>query len=101
MWFQRRLRGRIPPPRQLLLLVSLGAITCVLGAVLVTRVQLLPDVVDLTSVLTFAGFGGLFATTAGAASRLSPDRLGRVAMLGQLVGAVVGIFVVVILATLG
>jgi hypothetical protein len=65
-----------------------GAILATPGfAIVETRVQLLPDVIDVSVVLTGAGFGGLLTMSAGAAMRLEPDRLGRVTMLGQLVGA--------------
>jgi hypothetical protein len=64
--------------------------------VVTTRVQFLPDVIDFTIVLTAAGFGGLSASGIGAAFRFGPDRLGRLTLFGQLVGAVGGsLFLVV------
>jgi hypothetical protein len=81
--------------------VSLIAVTCALGAVLVTRVQLLPDVIDFTFVLTSAGFGGLVLMALGIALRMTPDRLGRVTVLGQLLGAVAGGLVLVIAIVAG
>jgi hypothetical protein len=65
-----------------------------IGAV-ATRVELLPDVVDLTFVLTTAGTGGLTLTAIGALARFDPDRLGRIALFGQLVGALVGLLIVI------
>ena len=62
-----------------------------MGAVVVTRVQLLPDVIDFTFVPTCAGFGGLAFMAVGAVLRFTPDRLGRITVFGQLTGAVVGL----------
>ena len=92
LWFQRGRRGRILPPRPVL--VSLMAVT--LGTVLVTRVQVLPDVIDFTFILTSAGFGGLMSIAIGAACRFSPDRLGRLTVFGQLVGASAGALTLVV-----
>ena len=64
---------------------TLGVLTGFVAA-LATRVQLLPEVIDVSVVLTGAGFGSLLACAVGASCRLSPDRLGRVALLGTLVG---------------
>jgi hypothetical protein len=63
----------------------LGLVTGVVAAV-ATRVQLLPDVIDLSVIPTGAGLGSLLACGIGAACRLDPDRLGRVTLLGTLVG---------------
>jgi hypothetical protein len=54
------------------------------------RVQLLPDVIDMSFVLTFSGGGGLLATFVAAALRLDPDRPARLVVLGNLLGACVG-----------
>ncbi len=54
------------------------------------RVQLLPEVIDMSFVLTFSGGGGLLATFVGVTLRLDPDRLARLVVLGNLVGACVG-----------
>ena len=75
----------------------LGLLTAA-AAALATRVQSLPDVVDLSIILTGAGLGSLMACGIGAACRLDPDRLGRVALLGTLAGAgVTGIVLVLAL----
>ncbi len=57
---------------------------------LATRIQLLPDVIDLSFVLTFSGGGGLVATCAAASLRFEPERLARVVVLGNLLGAAFG-----------
>lgn len=64
------------------------------------RFQLLPDVIDVSYVLAFSGFGGLVTTLAGAILRFHPDRLARLVVFGNLLGAVAGSFVFV-LAALG
>lgn len=66
-------QGANPAASTLFPLVGLIAVT--LGTVLVTRVQLLPDVIDFTFILTCAGLGGLMSIAIGAACRFSPDRL--------------------------
>ena len=55
-------------------------VAAALVAVVTTRVQLLPDVIDFTVVLTAAGFGGLTASGLGAGLRFGPDRLGRLTL---------------------
>jgi hypothetical protein len=62
------------------------------------RVQLLPEVIDITFVRTFSGGGGLLATFVAAALRLDPDRLARVVVFGNLVGACGGLFVFALVA---
>jgi hypothetical protein len=64
---------------------GVGLITGIVAA-LATRVQLLPDVIDLSVIPTGAGFGSLLGCAVGAALRFEPDRLGRVALLGTLFG---------------
>jgi len=55
------------------------------------RFQVLPDVVDLSSVLTLSGFGPGFVTALiGAGLRFEADRLARLVLLGNLVGGVAG-----------
>jgi hypothetical protein len=61
-----------------LLVVGAGA-----TAVVTTRVQLLPDVIDYTVILTGAGLGGLACMSAGAALRFDPERLGRLTVLAS------------------
>lgn len=51
-----------------------------------TRFQLLPEVVDPSYVLTGAGLGGLGGAAYAALRRFPPERLGRVVLLGNLVG---------------
>ena len=75
---------------------SLIAVAAALIAVVTTRVQLLPDVVDFTVVLSATGFGGLTASGIGAALRFGPDRLGRLTLFGQLVGAMGGFLFLVV-----
>jgi hypothetical protein len=62
----------------------LGVVTGLV--VLATRVQLLPDVVDLSAIPTGAGLGSLLFCAFGAARGYDPDRLGRLALLGTLLG---------------
>ena len=76
----------------------LGALTGAVAA-LATRVQLLPDVIDLSAVPTGAGFGSLLFCAFGAACRYDPDRLARVALLGTLLGgACTGLYLLLALA---
>jgi hypothetical protein len=83
-------------PLPALLAIAAGAI-----AVVVTRVQLLPDVIDFTVILNGAGLGGLSCMAAGAALRFGPDRLGRVTVFGQLAGGMGGLVMLVILLIAG
>jgi hypothetical protein len=67
-----------------------GLVVGVVGTIaasLATRFQLLPEVIDVSFVLTGAGLGGLGGALYAALLRFSPDRLGRVVLLGNLVGA--------------
>jgi len=74
--------------------MSHHAVSWILGilvgfvAALATRVQVLPDVIDLSLIPTGAGLGSLLACAIGAACRLDADRLARVALLGTLLGGV-------------
>jgi hypothetical protein len=54
------------------------------------RFQVLPDVVDLSHVLTLSGFGGFVTALIGAGLRFEADRLARLVLLGNLVGGVAG-----------
>jgi hypothetical protein len=56
------------------------------AAAISTRFQLLPEVVDPSYVLTGAGLGGLGGAAYAALRRFPPERLGRVVLLGNLVG---------------
>jgi hypothetical protein len=77
------------------LAVGAAAAGALVGAV-ATRFQLLPDVVDLSFVLTASGLGGLLCTLGGVAAGLPYDRLVRVIILGQVLGGLAGAAVVVI-----
>lgn len=78
-----------------LLGVFAGCAAAVVAAV-ATRVQLLPEVIDLSIVPTAAGTVGLLFAGYGAARRFGPDRLGRITLLGNLVGAVLALLTVVL-----
>jgi threonine dehydratase len=78
----------------LALVLAATAAAVVAGAVS-TRFEALPDVVDLTFILTAAGTGGVLATLVGALLRFDPDRLARLALFGQTLGAAAGAIVVV------
>ena len=62
-------------------------VTCVVEAI-ATRVQLLPDVIDLSLIPTGAGLGSLLLVGYGALRRFEPERIGRLALFGTLVGDV-------------
>ena len=73
------------------LLLVYAAITAILTAVIAavaTRVQLLPDVIDLSFIPTGSGIVSLILVFYGAARRLDSERLGRLALLGTLLGGV-------------
>lgn len=72
------------------------AVVTALFALLATEYRLLPEVVDPTIILNAAGLGALFATLVGALLRLDPDRLGRLTLLGTVVGALGGIILFLI-----
>jgi hypothetical protein len=71
----------------LILIYALFAaiITAVVAAV-ATRVQLLPDVIDLSLIPTGSGLGSLLLVGYGALRRFDPERIGRLALFGTLVG---------------
>jgi len=75
-----------------------AALLAAITAAIATRVQLLPDVIDISIVPTGAGIGSLALTFYGAVRRFDPDRLARVSLLGTLVGA--GITTVLLLLAL-
>jgi hypothetical protein len=64
------------------------------------RVQLVPDVLDLSVVLEASATCALLATIIGASLRFDADRLAKLVVLGNLIGAGVGT-VVLILGALG
>ena len=70
---------------------AVGAFTAtitVTTASFATRVQLLPDVVDISSIPTASGVVSLIAVFYGALRSYGPDRVGRLAMFGTLLGGV-------------
>ena len=71
------------------LLGVLAGFAAAIAAAIATRVQLLPEVIDISIVPMAAGVGGLFAAGCGAALRFRADRLARITLFGNLVGAVV------------
>jgi hypothetical protein len=70
----------------------------VIGHAVAVRFQLLPEVVDVSYVLTFSGFGGLLATMVAAALRFDADRLARLVVLGNLLGGLAGTLAVALVA---
>jgi hypothetical protein len=62
------------------------------------RFQLVPEVIDLSYVLAFSGFFALLATLIAAALRFEPDRLARLVVFGNLVGAVIGTVILLLAA---
>jgi hypothetical protein len=71
-----------------LVYAALAAIATAVVAAIATRVQLLPDVIDLSLIPTGAGLGSLILVCCGALRRFEPDRIGRLALFGTLVGGV-------------
>jgi hypothetical protein len=51
-----------------------------------TRVRLLPEVVDISLVPTTAGCFSILFAAVGAARRLPMERIGRLTLLGTLLG---------------
>jgi hypothetical protein len=64
------------------------------------RFQLLPEVIDLSFVLAFSGFFALLATLVAAVLGFEPDRLARLVVFGNIVGAAIGT-VILLVAALG
>ena len=58
----------------------------VAAAAIATRVQVLPDVIDLSLIPTAAGFGSFVSVTVGAAMRFEPERIGRLSLFGTVLG---------------
>jgi hypothetical protein len=77
------------PDHPLRPIAAVIAILGALAAALASRVQLLPDVIDLSLVPTGAGLGSLVLVACGALCRLPPDRIGRMSLLGTLLGGFV------------
>jgi len=70
----------------LLLYGIVGATVTALVGALATRVQLLPDVIDLSFIPTGSGVASLVFVGYGALRRFDPDRIARLALLGTLLG---------------
>ncbi len=86
-------------PLTLIYAVFAAIITAVVAAI-ATRVQLLPDVIDLSFIPTGSGIGSLILILYGGLRRFDPDRIGRLALLGTLIGGVgtAGFVLIVLLA---
>ena len=65
--------------------LAAGLVAAVL-ATTATRVQVLPDVIDISIIPLGAGLLSLGFAFYGALRRFEPDRLGRVTLLGTLLG---------------
>ncbi len=70
----------------ILIYLTLMAIATAITAAVATRVQVLPDVIDLTLIPTGSGLASLTLVTYGAVRRFEPERIGRLSLLGTLVG---------------
>jgi hypothetical protein len=68
---------------------AVGAIVALTAAALATRVQLLPDVIDVAIIPTASGVVSLACVAGGALGGVDPDRLGRLSLLGTLAGGLV------------
>lgn len=82
-----------------LIYAALAAITTTVAAAIATRVQLLPEVLDLSFIPTGWGVISLMFIAYGAMRRFHPDRIARLALLGTLLGGL-GTAVFVLLALL-
>ena len=60
-----------------------------IAVALATRVRVLPEVVDISLVPTGAGVGSLLFAAIGAARRFPPERVGRLALFGTLMGGAI------------
>jgi hypothetical protein len=82
-------KGRRPTMTDHLLTWIAGlavALVAAIAASIAVRVQLLPDVIDISIIPTGAGLGSLALAFYGALRRFDPDRLGRVTLFGTLLG---------------
>ena len=66
------------------------------AAVFATRIELLPEVVDLSIIPTASGVGGLVTAGYGAARGFPPERLGRITLFGNLGGAAIAAFIILL-----
>ena len=68
---------------------ALAAIGTAVAAALATRVQLLPDVIDISSIPTGSGVLSLALVSFGALRRYGPDRMARLSLLGTLLSGLI------------
>ena len=73
------------------LLAALGSFATALIAALAFRVRLLPEVIDVSIILTFSGLGAVGFTLYGAVRRFDPDRIARLTLGGTVLGTLGGI----------
>jgi hypothetical protein len=71
----------------------LAGLVATVVAAIATRVRVLPDVIDVSIILTVAGLGGLAFTTYGALRRYDPDRVARLTLAGTVGGGCLGMFI--------
>jgi hypothetical protein len=64
-----------------------AALAAMIAGAVATRVRLLPEVVDASIIPTGAGLGSFGFAFYGALRRYEPDRIGRLTLLGTLLGA--------------
>lgn len=65
---------------------SMVAMVTVTATAFAIRVQLLPEVIDISIIPTGAGVGSLAFVSYGALRHFKPDRIGRLALFGTVVG---------------
>jgi hypothetical protein len=84
----------------ILIYVVLAAIATAIAEAVATRVQLLPEVIDLLLIPTGSGLGSLTLVTYAAIRRFEPERIGRLSLLGTLIGggATTGTIAIALLA---
>jgi hypothetical protein len=72
----------------------------VIAAEIALRAQPLPDVIDLSIILTGSGFGGLLGATVGALRGSDLDAIARQSLVGTVLGGIVTavMFIAVLLA---
>jgi hypothetical protein len=77
----------------------LGLLAGVLAAFvasMATRVQVLPEVIDVSIIPMLSGLLSLIFTTYGALRRFDPDRLARLSLLGTVLGGSAGLLLLAI-----
>jgi hypothetical protein len=73
----------------------LTAIAAAVIASIATSVRVLPEMIDVSIVPTCSGLGSLALTTYGALRQFDPDRIGRLALAGTVIGGLLGIALMV------